>query len=102
MVDMNPLLVELLRDIALLVVTLWSLWNKLFRDLFILVVTLWALWSEFSPNTKTSIPFSLARLGIGFGAIILLSKFSDNLSMAILGLLVLVFSAAIIREKQKR
>lgn len=75
---------------------------ELFRDLFILWVALWALWSEFSPNTKTSVPLSLARLGIGFGAIILLSKFSDDLSTFILGLLVLVFSIAIIREKQKQ
>ena len=75
---------------------------NMLRDLFILWVALWALWSEFSPNTKTTITLSLARLGIGFGAIILLSKFSDNISTFVLGVLVLIFCIAIIREKQRQ
>lgn len=73
---------------------------SLLRDISILLVALWALWSEFSPNTKSTTLFSIARLLLGLGGVIVLSRYADSYSSWLLATLILILVIGIIRSKQ--
>ncbi len=72
------------------------------KDLLLLIVVLWALWGEFSRRTKDTVLFSLIRMLVGIGGLVLVSKANDPNSKWFLGAIIILLAISVVHSHQKK
>ena len=85
-----------MNTISYLVQTQWFL---VIKDLIVLAVAIWALWGQFSTSTSSSVIAAIMRMLIGLGSVIVLVEFEDQLTLWLVGILLLAVATSIVNKK---